>query len=489
MKNSSIFQISLFVSAVSLLAYCKPADPVPETVVQREDTMSIAQVRLFHENPIPSRIRVTDAGREGVFTLDEADMSSSDNMGTTLVTTKGHRYKRAYSGSASAYWFGVDVADTDIGPELQTAVTAVSDLTIPDGTYTQTTPVHLKSNIAIRANPGKVTIKLPKSYISLVNPDDPKIPLNDILIDGLSWITSSQEKGTYGTIYIDGPSITNLTIQNCAGNDAAAKDSTNWLTVKIQANRTGKDIVVRNNTVQAKRMACEIFNHDNYNVYAGKNITVSNNSFSNCRFGISLSGPLDQLTVANNYLKNCSLFGIEIAGAAQNVSIINNKFEGVFDKFLTGSNDGSGPDKNGGTIIGGMIVSGNGTVGTVTGGIQFFNGGAIQFTKNTFSMTGMLELAHSTAGGLFTENVIESAANKAIICDNSPNNTFINNTISNKTNPGNQATLMAYGSKATNNVLTNNKLIQGSGGKPYDAVLGGSVKASMNYDESGNLLP
>ena len=104
-------------------------------------------------------------------------------------------------------------------------------------------------------------------------------------------------------------------------------------------------------------------------------------------------------------------------------------------------------------------------------------------------MSGMIELAHSTAGGTFTENVIESSANKAISCDNSPNNTFSGNTISNKSSLENQATFMAYGSKATNNILTNNKLIQGSGGKPYDAVLGGSCQASMNHDEAGNLIP
>lgn len=488
MAYSGFFKSAMLVASFTVLAYCKPSDPAPDVIVEREDALTIAQLRAFTDGSVPTRIRITDAGREGLFKLDQTDRTTDDNMGITLVTVKGYRYKREFTGSANGYWFGITESDDDIGPELITAIRVTNDITIPDGTYTQLTPANLRSNLTLRGNPGKAIIRLPKSHVSLgalVSATDLNASINNVMIDGLTWIVSSSEPGNYGTIAIDGPSVADLTIQNCTGDDAAAKDSTNWLTLKIQAGRTASNIIVRNNTVQAKRMGCEIFNHDNYNVYAGKNIVVSGNTFYNCHFGISLSGPLDQLTVDNNYVKNCSLFGIEIAGAAQNVSITNNKFEGVFDKFLEGSNDGGGN----GSIVGGMIISGNSTVGLCTGGIQLYNGGAVKFTKNTFTMTGTIELFSSTAGGTFTDNIIESSATKAIICDNSPNNTFANNTLSNKTNAVNQATFLAYGSKATNNVLTRNKLIQGVGGKPYDAVLGASCQASMNYDGAGNLIP
>ncbi len=487
MKYSNFFKLSLLVSSLTLLAYCKPKDPEPDVIVQREDALTITQVRAFNGSSVPTSIRITDAGREGVFKLDQTDHTSDDNMGITLVTAKGYRYKREFTGSASAFWFGVNESDDDIGPELITAIRSTDDITIPDGTYTQLTPANLRSNLTLRANPGKAIIKLPKSHVSLgalVSASD-NATISNVMIDGLTWIVSSQEAGQYGTIAIDGPSVSNLTIQNCTGNDTAAKDSTNWLTLKIQAGKTASNIIVRNNTVQAKRMGCEIFNHDNIGIYAGTNITVSGNNFSNCHFGISLSGPLDQLTVDNNYIKNCSLYGIEIAGASHNVKITNNKFEGVFDKFLAGSNDGAGN----GTIVGGMIVSGNSTVGQCTGGVLLTNGGTVQFTKNVLNMTGMIELMKSTAGGTFTQNVIQSLSIKAIICDNSPNNTFSNNTISNKNCPVNQATVLAYGPNATNNVLTKNILIQGVGGKPYDAVLGASIQASENRAEAGNLIP
>lgn len=485
MKHSIVLRLSLLFVAVTFLTYCQPLDPVPDTIAQREDTLTIAQVRTFSEPSVPSRVRITDAGSEGVYTLDAADRSSADNTGTILITSKGYRYKRAFTGPAYLSWFGAKPSDADIGPALEKAILATNDLIIPDGTYTQRTEVHLRSNTIIRGNAGKVTIMLPQSYVALVNPKDPALPLENILLDGLTWNVTSKENGQYSVIYVDGPTVKNLTVQNCASTDVAAKDSTNWLTVKIQAGKTGEGIVVRNNTVRAKRMACEIFNHDNYNIYAGKNISVTGNTFYDCRFGLSLSGPLEQITVDDNLVKNCSLFGIEIAGAARSVRITNNRFEGRFDKFLEGSNDGDGN----GTIVGGMIIAGNSTVGTCIGGVQLFNAGSVSFTKNVFRMSGILELAHSTAGGTFTENIIESASNKAVICDNSPNNTFDNNTISNKSSLINQATFMAYGSRATNNVLTNNKLIKGDGGKPYDAILGGSCRASMNYDEAGNLIP
>ncbi|GAB4033648.1 right-handed parallel beta-helix repeat-containing protein [Spirosoma jeollabukense] len=480
-----LLRLGALLLALVVFAHCKPTDPAPDSVVHRVDTMSITQLRTLTASIIPDKVLITDAGREGEFILDEADLTSMDNMGVTLVTVKGHRYKRNFTGPANVFWFGVEPADADIGPELQIAVKATNELMIPDGNYTQLTSVRIRSNLTIQANTGKVLITLPQTYVSFVNAEDPSLPLQHVLFDGLSWNVTSRQTGTYGVIYIDGPTVSDLTVQNCTSSDAAAKDSTNWMTLKIQAGKTATNIVVRNNNVQAKRMACEIFNHDNYNIYAGKNITVSGNNFHDCHFGLSLSGPLTGLTVDNNLIKNCSLFGIEIAGAAQNVAITNNKFEGVFDKFLEGSNDGNGN----GTIVGGMIITGNSTVGLCTGGVQLYNAGAATFSKNDFHMSGMLELTHSSAGGMYTENTIESLSNKAVICDNTPNNTFSRNTLSNKGNAENQATFVAYGSKSINNTLTNNKLIKGNGGKPYEAVLGGSLAASMNYDESGAPIP
>ncbi|MFD2569141.1 right-handed parallel beta-helix repeat-containing protein [Spirosoma soli] len=487
MKFSIMLRISSLLSILYIATFCKPNDPEPFVAVEREDAKTIAETRQYNEHQVPTSIRITDPGMEGVFKLDAGDRTTPDNMGTVLVTVNGARYKRAFTGPGIATWFGVTTSDDDIGPELQNAVNAVDNLVIPDGSYTQQTTVRLRSEMTLQGNAGKVMITLPKTYVSLANAIDASIPLKNVVIDGLSWTVTTTETGTnkFGTIYIDSPSVTNLTVQNCSSSDVAARDSTNWFTLKIPAGKTADNIIVRNNSVQAKRMACEIFNHDNPSIYAGKNIQVSGNFFHDSWFGISLSGPLENLTVDNNHIKDCRHFGIEIAGAARGVKITNNKFEGVFDKFLEGSNDGGGN----GSLVGGMEITGNSTIGTCTGGIQLFNGGAVTFAKNNFAMTGMLELFSSTKGGTFSENVIESSANKAVICDNSADHTFTGNTISNKNSSVNQATFMSYGSKAVNNTLTNNKIFKGRGGKYYDGVEGGTYKATMNYDESGNPLP
>ncbi|WP_128547750.1 right-handed parallel beta-helix repeat-containing protein [Larkinella soli] len=456
----------------------KPAELVNQV-------MSIAQLRALTSPAMPTRVYITDHKKNGIFLLDPNDNRSSDNLGLILVTAGGQRYKRAFTGSASAAWFGMDESDDDIGPELQAAVDAADDVMVPDGHYTQLTRVNLRSHLKLRANPGRALISLPKEYVSLGN-GDPAVPLVNVLIDGLAWqaVSDQEDKLGEGRIHIDGPSVDNLTVQNCSSTDRTARATTNWFFLKVQSGKTANNITVRNNSAQAKRMGCEIINHDNFSLYSGRNIVITDNYFRSCQFGISLSGTLENLLVDNNHLKDCSLYGIEIAGAARKARITNNRFEGIFGKIFAGSNDGGGN----GTVIGGMDVSYNLTLGLCQGGIQLFNGGTISFSNNVLTMTGFLEVGHATAGGRFTDNIIESQSDKAVVCDNSPNNVFIRNIISNKNNPQHHTTILVYGSKAKNNHFANNTLIKGEGGFYIDALLGGTYTASMNFDENGNLI-
>ncbi|MBO0932074.1 right-handed parallel beta-helix repeat-containing protein [Fibrella aquatilis] len=484
MKINQLTHLMLLLAMPLLLSYCKPTEVDPDTLVRTTatDTLSIAGVRSLAKLDIPGTVRITDAGREGVYRLDIADKTSVDNMGTVLVTAGGRRYKRQYVGAANAYWFNVTTDDTDIGPELQAAVDAAVELVIPDGTYTQRTTVRLPGNRILRANAGKVTINLPATYVSLASPVSNSLTFGNVTIDGLGWVVSSQEKGTYGVITIDGPTVSNLTIQNCTSTDAAAKDSTNFLTLKIQTGKTANNVLIQNNNIGAKRMAFEIFNHDNFNVYAGTNIRVAGNVVHDCHFGISLSGPMDGNTVVDNELRNCSLYGIEIAGALRNVVITNNRFAGKFDKLIIGSNDGQGN----GTLQGGMEVSGNRTLGTCIGGVQLFNAGAANVNRNSLSLTGRLEIiSPSSNGGTYNQNVIETTGDNAVICDNAPNNKFLNNTFSNRTNGANIATFRAYGANAQNVTLNGNRIIKGKGGVSFDAVDGATLTATDNINEAG----
>ncbi|WP_460975094.1 right-handed parallel beta-helix repeat-containing protein [Spirosoma knui] len=486
MNDSILLRTGALLFFLVFTTYCKSTDdPVPEMIVQREDAMSISQARQFATSSIPTSIRITDPGLEGVFRLDTSDRQTADNMGTVLVTGNGKRYKREYTGPALLTWFGATPTSPDIGPRLQAAVDAVNSILIPAGTYTQLTPVRLRSGLTIKGEANTV-ITLGDSHVSLqsLSSASDTTSLRNVIIDGLSWNVTTAKNSQYGVISIDGPTVANLTVQNCKSADQTAA-STNWFTLNIAAGKSASSVVIKGNVVQAKRTGCEILNHDNGDKYTATSILVEDNTFSDCgRSGISLSGTMDGLTVNRNTLKNCAEYGVEIADAARNVKMTNNTFEGKFDKFIAGT-DG---DKRS-PVVGGMLISGNTTVGRVTGGVQLFNGGQIMFTKNNLSMTGMLEIAHATQGGTFSENTIDGLTNKAIICDNSPNNTFSNNTISNKESLENQATFMAYGSQATNNVLTSNRIIKGRGGKYYEAVLGGSIPASQNVDEAGNPLP
>ncbi|MBO0938835.1 right-handed parallel beta-helix repeat-containing protein [Fibrella sp. HMF5335] len=488
MKINHLMHLILLLTMPLLLSYCKPAEVDPDTLIRTTatDTLTIAGVRGMTKLDVPGTIQITDAGRQGTFRLMPSDKTSADNMGTVLVTANGRRYVRQYMGAANAFWFGITPADDDIGPELQAAVDAAVELVIPDGVYTQRTTVRLPGNRILRANPGKVTIKLPATYVSLASPVSSSLAFDNVTLDGLGWAVSSQEKGTYGVITIDGPSVNNLTIQNCTSTDAAAKDSTNFLTLKIQTGKKANNVVIQNNTIGAKRMAFEIFNHDNFNVYAGTNIRVAGNVIHDCRFGISLSGPLDGNTVVDNELRNCSLYGIEIAGALRNVVITNNRFAGKFDKLIIGSNDGQGN----GTLQGGMEVSGNRTLGTCVGGVQLFNAGTANVNRNSLSLTGRLEIiSPSSNGGTYSQNVIETTGDNAVICDNAPNNKFVNNTFSNRTNGANIATFRAYGAGAQNVTLSGNRIIKGTGGVAFDAVNGAVLTATDNINEVGTLIP
>ncbi|WP_375447768.1 right-handed parallel beta-helix repeat-containing protein [uncultured Fibrella sp.] len=484
MKTIHITIASVILLAV-ILTNCKPVDIDPDTLIRQTatDTITLAQVRAFSRVDVPANFYLTDAGKQGLFVLDRADKTTEDNTGIVLVTANGRRYKRQFTGAANAGWFNILPADDDIGPELQTAINATTgDLFIPDGQYVQQTPVRMRTNLGLRGTPGKVTITLPKSYVSLFSPIDSGPSFDNVSIDGINWVVTATGEATYGVISIDGPTVNNLTIQNCRSSDAAAQASANFLTLKIQAGKMAKNVTIRQNDIQAKRMAFELFNHDNYNVYAGQNITVTGNTIHECTFGISLSGPLDGLMISENYIKNCSLYGVEIAGASKNVNILNNKFEGTFDKFIEGSNDGFGN----GLVVGGLVIVGNQTVGSVTGGIQLFNAGAAQFNHNTLNMSGRLELlTTSSAGGVYESNIIVSGATHAIICDNAPNNTFRDNTISNKPSTENVATFRAYGEKATGVIVANNRFSKGTGGVYFDAVSGASYSVTANIDESG----
>lgn len=473
-----------------VLLYCKPkpVDPQIEVRTTATDTMTIAKVRAFDNYSVPGQIYVTDAGKQGIFTLDQFDKTSADNTGIILVTANGERYVRQFSGSASTTWFDITTKDADIGPKLQIAVKATADLTFPDGTFTQQTPVQMQPGMSLRGNPGRTVINLTKSYISLISDTATHVPLENVLIDGLSWVVKPTDPNPlYGVLAVDGPFIKNFTVQNCNSTDAGAQVATNFLSINVAKGKTAQNILVHNNYVSAKRTGCEILNlkENNLGIYAGANIIVKNNSFSNCSLsGISIDGAHEGVLIDGNALRNCGDYGIEVQGLEHNVRITNNTFEGTFNQLISGSVN----ELRHGTLAGGHTITGNRTIGTCAGGIYLQNAGAATFSDNLFRITGPVQVKDYSSGGTYTNNVIESGAGNAIICDNAPNNTFTNNTISNQSSQKNDGTFKAV-NNATNVVLRNNKLSKGTPGVYYYAVAPATLQSIGNVDDAGNPIP
>ena len=85
-------------------------------------------------------VSVGDGGH-GVWYYDPTDTTSTDNIGTIVVTADGKRWKRLYSGAANLKWFGT-VGTSDDNTvfqrflDLAQTATQTVQLFVPNGTYT-----------------------------------------------------------------------------------------------------------------------------------------------------------------------------------------------------------------------------------------------------------------------------------------------------------------------------------------------------------------
>jgi len=102
--------------------------------------ITVSGLRAFATTPSTTQLYyVTDRGQEGYFYYDNSDTTSSDDTGLILLAIGGYRFKRAYSGSINAKWFGI------LGNGIQnsyslinsmiTAVPNYSTIFFPDNNY------------------------------------------------------------------------------------------------------------------------------------------------------------------------------------------------------------------------------------------------------------------------------------------------------------------------------------------------------------------
>lgn len=104
---------------------------------------TIAGLRALETPSANTNYYVTDAGKEGYFVYDGTDVASTDNLGTTLVSTTGKRYKRVFPETPLVEWF-LDNSVSNKTAAIQAAVNAgdvkfagkgpyqVNTITIPD---------------------------------------------------------------------------------------------------------------------------------------------------------------------------------------------------------------------------------------------------------------------------------------------------------------------------------------------------------------------
>jgi hypothetical protein len=95
---------------------------------------------------------ITDAGRQGLFYYDAADVTTADNGGTVIVNQGSKRFKRVYEGAIDVRWFGAKAdyiggtSGTDNAAAINAAMAAAKKLetvVIPTGQY------RVFSNIAL----------------------------------------------------------------------------------------------------------------------------------------------------------------------------------------------------------------------------------------------------------------------------------------------------------------------------------------------------
>lgn len=172
---------------------------------------------------------VIDKGQEGLFLYDPADSTTLDNTGTVLVSTNGKRFKRVYSDTIIATWFGL-IGDgvTPDTTALQNALNAATGrkLFLPkqQGAYYLTGQLFVPSNIAIELEPGTIiqavdNLRLTAPYERLIRIKNAK----NVTITGNGAVIrmnkAAYTSGEQAHIFDIGGSE-NVTIDNLSANDS-----------------------------------------------------------------------------------------------------------------------------------------------------------------------------------------------------------------------------------------------------------------------------
>lgn len=125
-----------------------------------ENGYSISELRALSNQKVAytKLFWCNEKDKEGFWKYDSSDNSSSDNLGTILVTTGGKRLKRIFNGKIYAAWFGAGIQNNDNGVPINNALSAIQgkdgQVILPSGVLYVRTPVVLNQGSGLIGQKG-----------------------------------------------------------------------------------------------------------------------------------------------------------------------------------------------------------------------------------------------------------------------------------------------------------------------------------------------
>ncbi|MDQ2718250.1 MAG: right-handed parallel beta-helix repeat-containing protein [Bacteroidota bacterium] len=342
----------------------------------------------------------------GQWHYDATDTTSTDNIGTVIVTAGGQRMKRIYSGSINVKWFGaVGLATTDDQPAIQAAInfavsTQIYSVYIPTGNYKINSPIYItggnnikifgdgKQNTWIRTNAAMnaailfdTTIYFPggvESYKNTFSGFTISCADNGYIVN-YGILGTSLAHTTFERIGITGSRI--------AGLHAEYGWNNNLIDCEF-SNNYGNGIELFNNTNSTLVIGCKIF--------------------GNGGFGAVVTGT-QGLTFNSTTLEHNSMGGIYLINGGQNLTIENCYFEANAQTGLYFTNAGI-------TVKADIILNGS---SDLTG----------QSLENSYGVTGVSLKNNQHTATYMLDAIVFANSVDGLKIDNVNNNSPINPTV------------------------------------------------------------
>ena len=278
--------------------------------------LTLSQLRQVTDNSTTKKYYTTDEGKHGYWYLDAADKTSKDNTGTIVVTSAGKRFKRVYKDTVNVNWFGAMGNNVECTKNFQNAVNAGRIIYVPDGTYLITVAngdrnlsIWLKSNqtllLSKNANIKAKPNNLSRYYLVKI------LSATNVTIDGGMFTgdkqqhsgTSGESGHLIGILNSKDVKIKNTTIRDAWGDGIYVGSDF--------ADQSSERVTIDKVNVENSR-------RNGLSIVAGKNITVSNSSFSGSKGTKPESGidiePNSGMVATDIYLKSIKVFNNAGAG-------------------------------------------------------------------------------------------------------------------------------------------------------------------------------